>query len=253
MIALHLPMHSAQLQDTGEQEECVAALACLARSMEVTDLLQLQHMTVAFVHGVTCCQRSPPLEALCHVHLKALRGRGIGGDARDVVAQAIGFLNARLLTVIENMHPPAALSFILAATTSLSTAHGSESSEALLERAIAVYYRSCALPPHALKGFMALVRCGQHFHGLPQELHYIFTQKLARFALSLPARDQKVRSTSCISEAASLTRLSCTSRTEIANEPILPSVPSISSPNLAILEDALSMRFTDFGVGWPSR
>lgn len=202
-------MYTSSVQDAEEREECMLALSRLARSLDTSSLPRLQRLAAAFVRGVSRLQRAAPLEALAHTFLAALRARSAAaangapstsagtptdGQASGAdVADAVAFLHSRVVVLFEDVHPPAALRVLLGAAAALCRAGEAEPAGALLDCALAVYHRYCALPPHTVPCFMALLHAGAALRHLPVGRYGEFADTMARFATSLPVRDDRVR------------------------------------------------------------
>jgi Vacuolar protein sorting-associated protein 35 len=194
------------MQDLEEVDECMVALARLARCLDTSDLHNLQRLAAAFLHGTPRLERTAPLEALCHAFLDVLRAgaqseasmaAGTCIDAEEF-SRGAAFLHSRVAVLLEDIKPEAALRVLLAAAATACAARHTDCACHMLDCAVAVYHRYCALPPHASAGLAALVQGAAELRGLPRERYDALAAQAARFATSLPARDDKVQMLCCV-------------------------------------------------------
>jgi hypothetical protein len=188
------------LQDAEEQDECMIALSQLARCLDTSNLPNLQHLATAYVHGMAQISCTAPLEALCAVFLTSLQAHA-AQNAGSMFAQGVAFLHTRVVILLEDVSPSAALRVLLAAATTASAADNSDTALHMLTSATAVYHRYCALPVHAKAGLMQLLHCAAQLRGVSREGYGDFVEQCRRYASSLPVREDKVR---CVSSCSTM-------------------------------------------------
>jgi hypothetical protein len=178
-------------QDDDERGECMVALAQVARSIDISDLASLRDMAAVYAQAVSLVNNTSPLEALCSVFLSAMTSKH-QALATDELSKTFSFLQMRLVIILEDQNPAAALRVLLSAAAHASGARAHDSANLLLDSALAVYHRYCAFPPTAMGGLMQVMHGVAQLRGLLRERYDSIVEQVARYASSMPVREDKV-------------------------------------------------------------
>ena len=170
----------------------MAALCSLARCTAQDSLPAMRETTAAFTHLCALLRHTSPLEAVALHFLSSLASQHKGLSSEGRAAELL-FLQTRIIVLLEDRAPAAALQLLLECALHAARHSLPDTACDLLDAAFSVYQQYCALPPTALGGLSALIHGLSRVRGLSRERFDAFAQLVCRYATSLPPRQDKVR------------------------------------------------------------